>query len=185
MKLILFCGPSGSGKTSMVHHLLKTDNRFTFSISATTRPIRENEVNGVDYYFLSPEEFKNKIANDEFIEWEQVYEGRYYGTLKEEIERIYKMKKTALFDVDVEGGLKIKRVYEDNVLAVFVKPPSLDALRERLVKRSTETTESLESRIEKAAQELMYADRFDFILVNDNFKKACEDAVELINDFLK
>ena len=153
-KLILFCGPSGSGKTSLVHYLLQKYPLFTFSVSATTRPKRKNEIDGKDYYFLTPEEFKNKIKNNEFLEWEEVYEDRFYGTLKSEIKRIDTIGKKAIFDVDVVGGLQIKKYFEDQLMAVFVMPPDLKTLRERLLKRGSETPESLEKRVNKAEAEL-------------------------------
>ena len=185
LKLILFCGASGSGKTSIVHYLLEHNPRLCFSISATTRPKRENEVHGKDYYFLSVEEFKQKIKNHEFLEWEEVYENRFYGTLKSEVKRIDFEKKIAVFDVDVEGGLQIKKYFAEHVMAVFVKPPDVLTLRERLLKRGSETQESLEKRVSKAEAEFAYAPKFDHVIVNDVLEDACKHAQELLEKFLK
>ncbi len=184
-KLILFCGPSGSGKTTIVHHLLKNNPRLAFSVSATTRSKRETETNGIDYHFLSIEEFKEKINCDEFVEWEEVYQNGYYGTLKEEIEKIWKQNKVVVFDVDVEGGLKIKKKFGAEMLAVFVMPPSVDDLFKRLHARETETAESLKTRIAKSEHELTFASHFDKLLINDDKQKACEEAQKLVNEFLK
>ena len=183
-KLILFCGPSGSGKTTIVHHLLKINPRLAFSVSATTRPKRETEKDGIDYHFLSVDEFKEKINRDEFIEWEEVYTNRFYGTLKEEIEKIWKQNKVVIFDVDVEGGLKIKKKFSDEMLAVFVMPPTVDDLLKRLHARETETAESLKIRIAKSEHELTYSSRFDKLLINDEKEKACKEAEKLVEEFL-
>jgi guanylate kinase len=184
LKLILFCGASGSGKTSIVHHLLANNSRLCFSVSATTRPKRGNETEGEDYYFLSEEEFKLKIKHDEFLEWEEVYPGRYYGTLKSEIRRINNNHQIAVFDVDVEGGLKIKRYFEEHLLAIFVMPPDLNTLRERLLRRGSETTESLERRVTKAEAEFAYASKFDHVIINDTLEEACRKAQGLLDEFL-
>ncbi|MEO8148804.1 MAG: guanylate kinase [Bacteroidia bacterium] len=184
-KLILFCGPSGSGKTTIVHHLLKNNANLRFSVSATTRPKRENEVDGVDYYFLSVDEFKKKIANDEFVEWEEVYPDGYYGTLKAEIERLVAQNKVVIFDVDVEGGLNIKKIYGDKLLVVFVMPPSLDDLHKRLLARASETEDSLKKRVAKAELELTYADKFNKVIVNDNLETALWHAQKMLDDFVK
>jgi len=183
-KLILFCGPSGSGKTTIVHHLLKNNSRLAFSVSATTRTKRETERDGIDYHFLTVEEFKKKIELDEFIEWEEVYENRFYGTLKTEIEKIWQQGKVVVFDVDVEGGLKIKKKFGDEMLSVFVMPPSVDDLHKRLHARETETAESLKARIEKSEHELTFAFRFDQLLINDEREKAFEEAQRLVDNFL-
>jgi guanylate kinase len=183
-KVIIFCAPSGSGKTTIVKHLLSNDNRLAFSVSACTRNMRENEVHGKDYYFLSLEEFKRKIANGDFLEYEEVYGGNFYGTLKSEIERIWNMNKAVIFDVDVEGGLNIKKYYGENALAVFVKPPSVQELEFRLRARSTETEETLRIRVEKAIKELEYESKFEHVIHNDNLDKALIQAEHLINDFL-
>jgi guanylate kinase len=183
-RLILFCGPSGSGKTTIVKHLLSKYPVLSFSVSATTRKQRNGEVNGTDYYFISVEEFKSKINNGDFLEWEEVYENGFYGTLTSEIDRINALGKVALFDVDVVGGLNIKSKFGSNLLDVFVRPPSPDDLRKRLVARATETPESLERRIGKAAQELSFGDRFSNILVNDTIEQACAQADSLVEQFL-
>ena len=185
MKLFVFCGPSGSGKTTIVQHLLKHHDKLSFSVSATTRSMRPNETDGVDYYFLSPEAFREKIMHDEFLEWEEVYKDRYYGSLKSEVERIYKSGKYALFDVDVEGGLKIKSIYGDNVMAVFVRPPSLEVLHERLINRQTESAESLKKRIEKSNYEWTFANRFDKVIINDTLDEAFKEAMKLVDEFIK
>jgi guanylate kinase len=184
-KCILFCGPSGSGKTTLVHYLLKTYPQLTFSVSATTRPKRVNEADGVDYHFLSVDEFKKRIAQNEFLEWEEVYKDRFYGTLKSEVERSAKSGKVLLFDVDVEGGLNIKKQLDEKLLTVFVKPPSLDELHRRLSERQTETPQSLQARIEKSDREMEYASRFDKVIINDNLEKAKQQAEKLVGDFLK
>lgn len=183
-KLLLFCGPSGSGKTTIVHHLLSNDPRLQFSVSATTRPIRANEKDGLDYHFLSVEDFKARIANDEFIEWEEVYTDRFYGTLRAEVDKIWSQNKVAVFDVDVEGGLKIKSIFGDLLLSVFVMPPSVDELRRRLHTRNSETAASYQARISKAEHELTYAFRFDKTIVNDVLENALDDATKLVNEFL-
>jgi guanylate kinase len=184
-KLILFCGPSGSGKTTITRHLLENFPELSFSVSATTRHKRPNEIHGKDYYFLTVHEFKQKIATGEFVEWEEVYKDLFYGTLKSEIERIWKENKAVTFDVDVEGGLKIKKIFHDNLLAVFVKPLSVDVLRKRLTERNTESEQSLRVRIEKAVHELTYENRFDHVIVNDTLEHALEQANKLVSEFLK
>jgi guanylate kinase len=184
-KLLLFCGPSGSGKTTIVRHLLQTDPRLAFSVSATTRKNRENETDGIDYYFISIDEFKSKINSDEFVEWEEVYSGGYYGTLKSEIQNIWNDGKVPIFDVDVEGGLKIKKIYGDKLLSVFVQPPSVEELHKRLTLRNSETPESFKVRTEKSEHELTYAFRFDRVIVNDTLKFALKEAKILVNDFLE
>jgi guanylate kinase len=184
-KCILFCGPSGSGKTTLVHSLLKTFPQLSFSISATTRPKRDNETDGVDYHFLSVDEFKKRIAGNEFLEWEEVYKDRFYGTLKSEVERITKNGNVVLFDVDVEGGLNIKKHLNEKLLSVFVQPPSFDELHRRLSQRQTETPESLQARIEKSDKEMEYASRFDKVIINDDLEIAKRQAHKLVEDFLK
>jgi guanylate kinase len=183
-KAVIFCAPSGSGKTTVVKHLLSIDNRLAFSVSACTRKQRPNEVHGKDYYFLTLEDFKNRIANNEFLEYEEVYGGNFYGTLKSEIDRIWALGKAVIFDVDVEGGLNIKKYFGDNALAVFVKPPSVEALEERLRYRSTETEETLRMRIDKAIHELEYENKFECVLLNERLEDALQKAEVLITDFL-
>lgn len=183
-KLILFCGPSGSGKTTIVHHLLKNNSRLCFSVSATTRPMRNTETDGIDYHFLSVDSFKEKIKQDEFIEWEEVYHNGFYGTLKSEVEKIWQQNKVAVFDVDVEGGVKIKKKFGGNLLAVFVKPPSAGDLHKRLHARETETPESLKARIAKSEHELTFANRFDKVLINGDKEKAFKEAQQLVDEFL-
>ena len=183
-KLLLFCGPSGSGKTTIVHHLLKNNPQLKFSVSATTRLQRANEEDGVDYHFISVDDFKKRIKKNEFVEWEEVYKNGFYGTLKSEIERVWKQNKVAVFDVDVEGGLNIKKQFGEQLLAVFVMPPSLDKLHERLESRSTETPETLAARVKKAEHEITYAYRFDKIIVNDVLENSIKEAQQLIDEFL-
>ncbi len=183
-KLVIFSAPSGSGKTTIVKHLLSLDLGLEFSVSATSRPLRGNEINGKDYYFLSIEEFKKKIENNEFLEWEEVYEGKFYGTLKSEVERIRNKGNHVVFDVDVVGGCDIKKYFGNEALAVFVQPPSINELRNRLIARGTDTPEVIESRIAKAEYELTFAPQFDVILVNDNLEKSLAEAEKLMLNFL-
>ncbi len=185
-KLFIFSAPSGAGKTTLVKNLLAAgDLKLEFSISACSRAKREGETDGKDYYFLSAEDFKKKIKNNEFLEWEEVYEDHFYGTLRSEIDRIWANGNHAIFDVDVVGGLNIKKNYPDDALAIFVMPPSLEVLRERLIGRSTESEENLKKRLDKAKHELTYANQFDVQVVNEFKEVACEDARKLILDFLK
>ncbi|WP_282123309.1 guanylate kinase [Algibacter mikhailovii] len=185
-KLIVFSAPSGSGKTTIVRHLLGIqDLNLEFSISATSRAKRGTEEHGKDYYFLSAEEFKSKIKNDEFLEWEEVYRDNFYGTLKTEVERIWAKGKNVIFDIDVSGGLRIKRKYPDETLAVFVKPPSVDELKIRLKKRKTESEDKINMRVAKASAELATAPLFDTIVVNDTLEHALEEAQEKISTFIK
>lgn len=185
-KAIIFSAPSGSGKTTIVRHLIKNNSNLGFSISACTRDKRgRDEKNGKDYYFLSPEEFKNKIDQNAFVEWEEVYEGNFYGTLKEEIQRIWDQGKHVIFDVDVKGGLNLKEYFGEKGLAIFVKVPSLDILKTRLRDRGTESEESLSRRLYKAQFEMTFEDRFDVSLINDDIEKSCLEAEMLVNNFLK
>lgn len=184
-KLIVFSAPSGSGKTTIVRHLLGIDDlNLEFSISATSREKRGNEIDGKDYYFLTAKEFKNKIKNDDFLEWEEVYRDNFYGTLKTEVERIWAMGKNVIFDIDVSGGLRIKRKFPKETLAVFVKPPSIDELKIRLKKRKTESADKINMRVAKASAELATAPLFDVIVVNDNLEKALEEAQQHVCNFL-
>jgi len=184
-KLILFCGPSGSGKTTIVRHLLNMFSELSFSVSATTRTKRKNETDGKDYYFLTVDEFHEKIENDEFLEWEEVYANGFYGTLRSEVDRIGALGKVAIFDVDVEGGIHIKGRFGKNLLDVFVKPPSIEVLHQRLVARASETIESLEKRVLKAELELTYSDRFHHVIVNKELPVAFAEAENLVREFLK
>lgn len=184
-KLIIFSAPSGAGKTTIVRHLLtKHPDKISFSISASTRTPREGEVDGKDYYFISQEEFLHRIAKKEFIEFEEVYSGTYYGTLRSEVERIWTLGKHVIFDIDVEGGLHLKRKFGNQALAIFVQPPSLEVLIQRLRGRGTDSEEKLSERIAKAEKELGYASRFDVILKNDDLNTACAEAEHLMLDFL-
>lgn len=184
-KLIVFSAPSGSGKTTIVRYLLsKPELNLDFSISAASRPPREDEVDGKDYYFLSLEDFKKKIKNDEFLEWEEVYRDNFYGTLKTEIKRIWDSGKNVIFDIDVVGGLDIKHIYPKQTLAVFVKPPSIEELKIRLKKRKTESEDKINMRIAKASIELATAPQFDYIIENNNLEKALDEAYKLVSDFV-
>jgi guanylate kinase len=185
-KALIFSAPSGSGKTTIVKHLVANNPTLGFSISASTRDRRgRTEQDGKDYYFLTPEEFKKKIDNNEFIEWEEVYAGNFYGTLKSEIERIWKSGKDVIFDVDVKGGINLKKYFGDDALAIFVKVPSFEALRERLHNRGTESEESLSRRLFKAKFEMAFSDKFDRIIVNDNLARAVQEAQTLYDQFAK
>lgn len=184
-KMVVFAAPSGSGKTTIVRHLLDEYEQLAFSVSATTRPIRYYEEDGIDYYFLSNENFRCKIENKAFVEWVEVYEGRFYGTLKEEIERLWKEGKYVLFDIDVVGAMKIKEHYGEKCLAVFVKPPSIQTLIERLKKRKTESEASLNIRKERFKKELEFESRFDEVIINDELAIALERAEALTESFLE
>jgi guanylate kinase len=184
-KLVIFSAPSGSGKTTIVKHLLARYSNLGFSISACTRDKRgRNEENGKDYYFLSPEEFRKKIDNDEFVEWEQVYVGAYYGTLKSEIERNWTQGKHVIFDVDVQGGLKLKKYFGDRALAVFVKVPSMELLEKRLRGRGTDSEDSISKRIFKANFEMSFESEFDVTLVNEDLESTLVKAEKMIEEFL-
>ncbi|MDC3388379.1 guanylate kinase [Flavobacteriaceae bacterium] len=185
-KLVIFSAPSGSGKTTIVKHLLGLEKlNLEFSISAASRSPRGEEVHGKDYYFLSLEEFKNKISKEEFLEWEEVYRDNFYGTLKSEVARIWEKGKHVIFDIDVVGGLDIKRIYPERTLSVFVKPPSVEELKNRLKKRSTETEEKINMRLAKASVELATAPQFDFIIENDKLNVALKEAENLVAGFLQ
>lgn len=185
-KLIVFSAPSGSGKTTIVKHLLnQPELNLEFSISATSREKRGEEVDGKDYYFLSFEEFKKKIKKDEFLEWEEVYRDNFYGTLKTEVDRIWSHGKHVIFDIDVSGGLRIKRKFPEQTLAIFVKPPSIDELKIRLKKRKTESNDKINMRIAKASAELATAPLFDMVVVNDSLEHALEESYNLVSYFLK
>ena len=184
-KLIIFSAPSGAGKTTIVRHLLGKDLNLEFSISATSRGRRHTETNGKDYYFLTPEDFRSKIGNDEFLEWEEVYAGTFYGTLKSEVERIRNNGKNVIFDVDVVGGCNIKKFYGGDALAVFVQPPSVEELQKRLIARSTDSLEVIEKRIAKAEYELTFDSQFDCIIVNEDLEKAFDEAEKCIRKFIE
>lgn len=183
-RMIAVTAPSGAGKTTIVRHLLSQYEELDFSVSATTREKRNNETEGVDYYFLSHEEFKEKISLQEFIEWEEVYQNQFYGTLKSEVKRLWKIGKFVLFDIDVKGATSLKQMYGDKCLAIFVQPPSLNVLIERLRKRDTETEESLKRRIHRIKNELTYSNDFDKIIVNDVLEVALKEAELIIESFL-
>jgi guanylate kinase len=184
-KIIIITAPSGAGKTSITKFLLnEMPGKLAFSISATTRKARPDEVNGRDYFFLSAEEFQLHIQHNDFIEWEMVYEGKYYGTLKSEIQRIWSEGKAPLLDIDVKGAIHIRQQYPDNSLSLFIEPPSVQVLKERLQSRGTESPESLEARVNKAAYEITFKDQFDFVVVNDELPKACSQAMEKVLQFL-
>lgn len=183
-KVIIVSAPSGAGKTSIVKHVLDFLPELRFSTSATTRAMREGEINGRDYHFLTVDDFKRGIDRDEFLEWEEVYHNQFYGTLKSEIRRIWDEGKVVIFDVDVKGGLNIKKFFGDNALAVFIEPPTVQELENRLRKRGTETEESLRKRVEKAEYELSFAPQFDKIIVNDNLDDALAEMLHTIREFL-
>jgi len=183
-KLIIFSAPSGSGKTTIYKKLIAKGLPLEFSVSACSRPMRKGEIDGQDYYFLSVETFKKKIANDEFLEWEEVYAGSFYGTLKSELTRIWQDGKHVLFDLDVLGGVNIKKIFKEKALAIFIQPPSIEELENRLVNRSTETPETLKKRLDRAKMELSYAPEFDVCIINDNLDKAVEKAEKVILDFI-
>ena len=184
-KVIVVSAPSGAGKTSIVRHLLQAVPELNFSISATTRRKRDYEEDGKDYYFITPDQFKERLANDEFLEWQEVYKNQYYGSLKCEVERIWNNGQTVIFDVDVLGGLNIKKFYGDNALAVFIEPPTIEELVNRLKKRGTETAESLKKRVDKAEYEMSFANQFDRIVLNDDLKTAQQEMIDLVRDFLE
>ncbi|MBK9570978.1 MAG: guanylate kinase [Chitinophagaceae bacterium] len=184
-KLIIIAAPSGAGKTSVTKHLLKAlPNQLAFSVSATTRQPRNNEKDNVDYYFVSVDEFKNKIARQEFVEWEMVYEGKYYGTLQSEIKRIWQQHKAPLLDVDVKGGIHIQEQFPLTSLSLFIEPPSIEELERRLKARGTETPASLQARITKASYELSFKNKFDHIIINDKLERACAEAEQAVREFL-
>ncbi|MBR0123530.1 MAG: guanylate kinase [Bacteroidales bacterium] len=183
-KMIIVSAPSGAGKTTIVKYLLANIPNLTFSVSACSRPKRPNEIDGVSYYFMSIEEFKAKIQNDEFVEWQQVYENKYYGTLKSEIERIWDLNKYIAFDVDVLGALNIKKLYGSNALSIFIMPPSLEVLEQRLRNRNTNSEEDIRQRLQKAKFEMSFSDQFDNIIINDDLQTAEYEALTLVTNFL-
>ena len=184
-KIIIITAPSGSGKTSITRHLMKEFPQLAFSISAATRTARGIEKNGLDYYFISEEDFKQKIQNNEFVEWEMVYEGKYYGTLKNELQRIWNEKRIPVLDIDVKGAIHVKRQYPDTSITLFIEPPSVVELQKRLEGRGTESPESMAARINKAAYEISFKDHFDKQIVNDDLQKACKQASLIVAAFIE
>lgn len=183
-KLVIISAPSGAGKTTIVKHLLDSGLNLSFSVSATTRALRGNEIDGVDYFFLTVQEFKKRIENNEFVEWEEVYKDIFYGTLKSELERIWANGNHVLFDVDVNGGVNLKNKFGTDSIAIFIMPPSVEELENRLVKRGTDTLEKIKTRIEKAGNELKRSNQFDTIITNHQLDKAKEEALKIVSSFL-
>lgn len=183
-KMFIFTAPSGAGKTTLVKHLLAKYDNLGFSVSATTRSKREHEVDGKDYYFLTVKDFKAKVANGDFIEWEEVYHDQYYGTLKSEVDRIWDLGQHLVFDIDVRGAKNIKNLYPEVCMSVFVRPPSIDTLVDRLINRNTETEESLQKRISKVRKEMEYENSFDIVLVNDTLEIALVEAEHIVETFI-
>jgi len=183
-KMIVITAPSGSGKTSITRHLIKVFPQLTFSISVATRKPRTDEVDGVDYYFISEEEFHSKILQDEFVEWEMVYEGKYYGTLKSELKRIWSSKQIPVMDIDVQGAIHVQKEYPINSLFIFIQPPSVEELKKRLQSRGSETAESLNARINKSAFELSFKNNFENVIVNDDLERACAEAEAIVSSFI-
>ena len=184
-KIIIITAPSGAGKTSITKHLLKTfPDKLAFSISAATRQKRNYEKDGVDYYFMSVDDFKEKIQHNAFVEWEMVYEGKYYGTLTSEIHRIWKEEKVPLLDIDVQGAVHVQQEHREQTLSIFIEPPSVDELKKRLSSRGTETPESLATRVNKATYELSFKDHFDKVIVNSDLEKACKEAEAIVRSFI-
>ena len=183
-KIIIFSAPSGAGKSTIVRHLLNTTPSLEFSISATSRSPRGEEQHGKEYYFFTPQQFREAIERGEFIEYEEVYDGCHYGTLKSEIDRILNNNKTILFDIDVQGGVNLKRIFGDQAISVFIRPPSIKTLRERLVIRGTDTMEAIEKRVMKAEKEMLYEDKFDTVLINDDLTQALAQAELIVTEFI-
>lgn len=184
-KILIITAPSGAGKTSITRFLLERfSNVLAFSVSAATRQPRGNEKNGRDYYFMSQEEFMNKIQHEEFVEWEMVYEGKYYGTLKSELQRIWTLGKIPVLDIDVKGAIHVQNQYPETTLSIFIEPPSVDELKRRLMSRGTETDESLSARLSKSAYELSFKHSFDHIIVNNNLESACQEAIKVVSGFI-
>lgn len=184
-KILIITAPSGAGKTSITRYLMRQFPQLAFSVSAATRPARENEQDGVDYYFLSEQVFQEKIKHKEFAEWEMVYEGKYYGTLKSELERIWGNNQIPVLDIDVKGAIHVQKQYPINTLSLFIEPPSVNELKKRLESRGTESAESLASRVSKASYEISFKTHFDKIVVNEELSKACAEAEKLVCDFIK
>ncbi|MGI8952340.1 MAG: guanylate kinase [Chitinophagaceae bacterium] len=184
-KLIVITAPSGAGKTSITHFLVNQFAQLIFSVSATTRLPRADEKNGVDYYFISTGEFLQKIHDDAFVEWEMVYKGKYYGTLKTELEKIWNENKTPILDIDVKGAIHVQEQYRENSLSIFIEPPSIEALKKRLESRGTETQKGLQTRLSKATYEISFKHYFDIIIINDDFDKACAETEAAVKKFLE
>ncbi len=183
-KLIIITAPSGAGKTSITRYLMKTFPQLVFSVSAATRNPRGTEKNGVDYHFMSIDDFKHKIQQNEFVEWEMVYEGKYYGTLKAELERIWQQHKIPVLDIDVKGAIHVQQQYPQSSLSLFIQTPSVEELKKRLESRGTETPESLAARVNKAAYELSFKDQFNKLIINDDLQRACNEATAIVADFI-
>tara|TARA_B110000483_G_scaffold17499_1_gene19357 strand:- start:38 stop:616 length:579 start_codon:yes stop_codon:yes gene_type:complete len=183
-KVVIVSAPSGAGKTTLINKLLETKLPLNFSVSACSRKARTNEIEGEDYYFLSIEEFEKKIKKNDFIEWEEVYKNNFYGTLKSEISRIWNQKKHVVFDVDVLGGISLKNYFKENALSIFINPPSIEVLSERLNKRNSETKESISERIKKSVHEMEYLDKFDMVILNDNLKDASKKIIDTVKNFI-
>jgi len=183
-KIIIITAPSGAGKTSITRYLMKNNPQLEFSISAATRKPRSYEKDGVDYYFISEEDFKQRIQHEEFVEWEMVYEGKYYGTLKNELQRIWNENRIPVLDIDVKGAIHVQQQFPDTSLTLFIEPPSLEALKARLESRGTETAESLSARINKSNYELSFKDQFDHEIINDDLERACGEAEGLVKKFI-
>lgn len=184
-KVIIFSAPSGSGKSTIVSHILKLHPEMEFSVSATSRAQRGQERNGIEYHFFTADEFRKMIAEDKFVEYEEVYAGSFYGTLKSEVQRIWDKGHVIIFDVDVKGGVNLKKYFGDKALSVFIQAPSVEELRKRLVARGTDSAEAIAKRVAKASEEMTYADKFDYILVNDDLQKAYAEAEKVVDDFLQ
>lgn len=184
-KVIIFSAPSGSGKSTIVSHILKLHPEMEFSVSATSRAPRGQERNGIEYHFFTADEFRKMIAEDKFVEYEEVYAGSFYGTLKSEVQRIWDQGHVIIFDVDVKGGVNLKKYFGDKALSVFIQAPSVEELRKRLVARGTDSAEAIAKRVSKASEEMTYADKFDYILVNDDLQKAYAEAEKVVDDFLQ
>lgn len=184
-KVIIFSAPSGSGKSTIVCHILKLHPEMEFSVSATSRAPRGQERNGIEYHFFTADEFRKMIAEDKFVEYEEVYAGSFYGTLKSEVQRIWDKGHVIIFDVDVKGGVNLKKYFGDKALSVFIQAPSVEELRKRLVARGTDSAEAIARRVAKASEEMTYADKFDYILVNDDLQKAYAEAEKVVDDFLQ
>lgn len=184
-KVIIFSAPSGSGKSTIVSHILKLHPEMEFSVSATSRAPRGQERNGIEYHFFTADEFRKMIAEDKFVEYEEVYAGSFYGTLKSEVQRIWDKGHVIIFDVDVKGGVNLKKYFGDKALSVFIQAPSVEELRKRLIARGTDSAEAIAKRVAKASEEMTYADKFDYILVNDDLLKAYAEAEKVVDDFLQ